>query len=87
MQTSGIGIYRRKDYTKIRELSADRAEMDDTWEEWETNKNRTQQRFEQMGVRVVDVLVEPAALAKFCEKKGLRIDGTARAQFVSETQN
>ena len=78
MQTIGIGVYRKKDYSKIRELSEDRDNMDDTWEEWEVNKKKAQQRFEQMGVRVVDVLVKPTALVEFCQKNGLRVDGSAR---------
>ena len=84
MQTIGIGVYRKKDYPRIRELSTDRVSMDDTWEEWEANKKQAQKRFEQMGIHTVDVLVKPTALAEFCQKHGLHIDGAARSRFVSE---
>ena len=87
MQTIGISVYRKKDYARILELSEDSENMDATWEDWEANKKQTKAKFESLGVRVVDVPVKPNELAKFCQEKGLKINGTARAQFVSEKVN
>lgn len=84
MNTGVISIseYRQEDYQRIRELSVDRDEMHETWKEWEAGKKKGVKKFKKMGVRLVDVLVLPDELEKYCQERNVPIDGKARSQFV-----
>jgi len=79
----GIGEYRKKDYQEILNISEDKDNMDETWEEWKANKRKAILRFEQMGFKAVDIIVTPKELVKFCRKNGLPINGKSRSEFVT----
>ncbi|HAS44794.1 MAG TPA: hypothetical protein DCS93_30220 [Microscillaceae bacterium] len=79
----GIGVYRKSDYEEILKMSVDSSELDNTWEEWKANKERTKKHLQSLGMEVIDVLVTPEELLNYCRENVLRIDGNARSQFVS----
>ncbi|MEN0050982.1 MAG: hypothetical protein AAF806_28210 [Bacteroidota bacterium] len=82
-QPIGIGYYRKEDYEEILRISSDRERMNDTWEEWKKKKEKTVRNLKLAGVTPIDVLVLPRDLEIYCYEQGLKIDGAARAQYVS----
>jgi len=83
MMNVGIGHYRPKDYLKIYNMSEDKETMNETWKEWKKKKDKAKAGLEKQGLHVVDVLVFPKELKKYCEEQGIKIDGKARSKFVS----
>ena len=79
----GIGEYRKEDYQEILRISEDKENMEETWEEWKANKNRTIKNFHNMGLKTIDIIVTPKELVKYCREKGLKINGKSRANFIS----
>lgn len=79
----GVGEYRKEDYQEIFRISVDKDNMEDTWEKWKANKNRTIKKFQNMGLKTVDIIVKPKELVNYCRENGLKINGKSRAQFVS----
>ena len=80
----GIGTYLKEDYDEILSISDDRDTLDQTWEDWKSNKERTKKRLESKGLKLADILVHPKKLVKFCRARGLKINGNSRSRFVSE---
>ncbi len=84
METNiGIGEYRKKDYKEILRVSEDRDNMDESWKEWKTSKNRAIKNFQKMGMKTIDIIVTPEELVKYCRENGLKINGESRADFIS----
>jgi len=78
----GIGDYRPKDYRKIYKMSEDKHDMNETWKEWKIKKDEAKAGLEMQGLEVIDVLVRPSELKKYCEENGFKINGEARSKFV-----
>lgn len=79
----GIGEYRKEDYQEIFILSEDKDNMEETWEDWKANKNRTNKKFQNMGLKTIDIIVSPKELVNYCRENGLIINGKSKAQFIS----
>lgn len=84
MTLFGIGAYEKEDYEEILKISEDKDQMDETWEEWKSNKDRTKLELEKYGMKVVDIIVKPMELMKYCRERGLSINGKSRSRYVTE---
>ncbi len=80
----GIAWYRREQWNRLLEISADREKMEDTYEEWEANAEKGLQMAARPGVvfRKVDIDVEE--LVEWCRSQRRPVDGAARAIFTAE---
>ena len=67
-----LAYYRKKDWKKFLELIDDRESMHDTWKEWHKSYLIAKRSLTSKGLVVNDFVV------------GLKIDGKARSQFVSD---
>ena len=79
-----LAYYRKKDWRKFLELIDDRESMHDTWKEWHKSYLKAKRGLTSQGLIVNDFVVNLDELKRYCLTKGLRIDGKARSQFVSE---
>ncbi|WP_417201480.1 hypothetical protein [Bizionia sp.] len=61
----------------------DKDSMHDSWEDWHKSFLRTKQILISKGFIVNDFIVDLDKLKIYCSNKGLKIDGKARSQFVS----
>ena len=79
-----LAYYRKKDWKKFLELIDDRESMHDTWKEWHKSYQKAKLGLTSQGLTVNDYVVDLNELKKYCSTRGLRIDGKARSQYVSD---
>jgi len=78
-----LAFYREKDWLKFLKLIDDKENMHDTWSEWNKAYLKTKQDLTLHGFIVNDYVVNLTELKNYCASKGIKIDGKARAEFVS----
>jgi hypothetical protein len=54
----GIGTYLKEDYPEIYLLSKDKENMEESWEEWKDNKERSVKEIERNGIKTIDIIVK-----------------------------
>lgn len=79
----GIAWYTEEEWKKLTEVVPDRAELDDTNQQWETKANETFQMLKDEGINAVRVMVKMAELQAWCQSHGHPIDGEIRAEYVN----
>ncbi|GGK35540.1 hypothetical protein GCM10007962_32440 [Yeosuana aromativorans] len=79
-----LGYYRKKDWKKLLKIIDDRDAMHDSWEDWHKSYLNTKQSLISNGFTVNDFIVDLDKLKKYCSSRGLKIDGKARSQFISD---
>ncbi len=80
----GVAWYRREQWNRLLEISADRDKMEDTYEAWEANAEKGLQLAARPGVVVRKVDIDVEELAKWCRSQRRAVDGAARAIFTAE---
>lgn len=79
----GFGWYDRAQWLCLTEVVADRAELDDTYEQWERSANDAMNMLERQGHKPQKVFVQVDALVSWCKERGLPIDGQSRSEYVT----
>jgi hypothetical protein len=79
-----LAYYRKKDWKKFIKMIDDRDSMHDSWEDWHKSYLSTKHSLTTKGLTVNDFMVDLDKLKKYCSSRGLKIDGKARSQFVSD---
>ena len=79
-----LAYYRKKDWVKFLEMIDDRDSMHDSWKEWHKSYLKAKRGLTSQGLVVNDFVVDLNELRKYCSNRGLKIDGKARSQFVSD---
>jgi len=79
----GVAWYRPEQWARLRQVSSDVDELEETHEEWLRTAERTLGELtrHEMKIRKVDVDVEELVL--WCEGEGRAVDASARADFVT----
>ncbi|MBI5711190.1 MAG: hypothetical protein HZC42_12960 [Candidatus Eisenbacteria bacterium] len=81
---TGLAWYRREQWARLREISEDVGELEDTYDEWLASATRVLRELRRSGagVRKVDVDVED--LLGWCNERGRPVNGASRANYVAE---
>ena len=58
--------------------------MYDTWAEWEANARKTLERLRAEGVPAREVPVDVEEIIAWCAARGEPVNGSSRADFISE---
>ncbi|WP_018262243.1 hypothetical protein [Methylobacterium sp. WSM2598] len=80
----GMPWYRAEDYARLRALMQDADRLPTSHEAWRVSAEQVEGEVTRSGVAVVRVVVEPDEFAAWCNERGLRADGAARARFANE---
>ena len=80
----GIAWYRREEWSHLLEISADRDELEDTYEEWLSNAETRLHEMAEAGINPTKVYINLDELQKWCIVQGRPLDGSARAVFTAE---
>ena len=83
-QRLGLAWYSHDQWSRLRELAADAAVLEDTYEEWHSFAERTEADLLAKGIQVQRVAVDVEEIAAWCTSHGRSLDGDARAEFVAE---
>ena len=78
-----LAYYRKKDWRKFLNMIGDRDSMHHSWEDWHNSYLKIKLELSTKGMIVNDIVVDLHELRKYCLNRGLKINGKARSQFVS----
>ena len=81
--TIGGAWYLPEQWNKLKEISVDRDDLEDTYEEWLANAEQSVAQMSAAGVTVKKVIVQITELESWCRAKNLEINGKSRAEFVA----
>ena len=81
----GIAWYSPTQWTLLKRVATDRADLDDTYEAWEINALETERMIVDAGQFVVRVLIDVTKLASWCRKRRTPNNSSSRAQYVALT--
>jgi hypothetical protein len=79
----GVAWFDREQWRQLCEVSVDRSQLDDTFEEWEANARRALANLKSVGVNAEPFEVRVADLVQWCAERRLPINGASRAEYVS----
>lgn len=77
-----LAYYRKKDWKRFLNMIDDRDKMHGSWHDWHKAFQKTKRELINQGFEVLDVVVDLDELFQYCKTKGIKIDGSARSQFV-----
>jgi hypothetical protein len=80
----GIAWYKREEWSRLLEISADRDELEDTYEEWLHNAETRLHEMAEAGINPTKIYINLDELQKWCIVQGRPLDGSARAVFTAE---
>jgi hypothetical protein len=78
-----LAYYKEKDWKRFLESIYDRESMHDAWEDWHNAFLKIKVDLVSQGFIVKDFVVEIDELQDYCKKRGIKNDGKAHSQFVS----
>ena len=78
-----IAYYNKKDWKRFVESIDDRNSMHDTWKKWHKAFLKAKKGLILEGFTVFDFVVDIDELNNYCKLRGIKNDGEARSQFVS----
>lgn len=81
---TGIAWYRRDQWARLRELAADAAKLEASYEDWLAGAQKTMVGLTVAGVRARRVDVDLDDLVRWCRHEGRPLDSAARAAFAAE---
>ncbi len=84
MTPTGIAWYRREQWQRLRQISADVEFLEETYEEWLKEATKALGELEKAGVSVTKVDVDVEELLKWCKDQGIAVDGGSRSRFVAD---
>ena len=78
-----LAYYEKRDWKRFLESIDDRDSMHDTWKEWNKAYLKTKKEMISQGFVVKDFVVDINELINYCKIRGIKNDGKARSQFVT----
>jgi hypothetical protein len=79
---SGCAWYRAEQWERLREISADRDELEESYEDWVAQAEESLQALREAGIDVEKVPVDVEALLAWCQAQGRQVNGEARAEYA-----
>lgn len=79
-----LAYYRKKDWERFINTIDDRESMHDTWNDWHKAYLEAKRDLIKQGFKVKEVEVDINELIIYCKVRGIKNDGDARSQFVTD---
>jgi hypothetical protein len=83
-QRVGFAWYKAEQWSRLRELAADVANLEARYEAWLAAAEKTEADLALRGIMVERVPVDVEAVADWCTRQGRPFNSEARADFVAE---
>jgi len=79
----GGAVYLPEQYPRLLAMAEDASDLEPTWKEWYTVFQETRQKMAELGMDLIEVIVDLDALEKYCQEEGLKNTSGTRAQYVA----
>lgn len=83
-QIIGVAWYRPEQWKRLREISSDVDELEETYDEWLQAASMNFEEVEKLGVYLQKVDIDVNELLMWCGIRGLPVNGESRSRFVTE---
>ena len=80
----GVAWYSPSQWARLREVSANPGQLEQTYLEWITTYERTTRELAAQGMTLMKVPVDVGELERWCHERNKPIDGNARSEYVLE---
>ena len=80
----GAAWYRSDQWGRLKEVSEDRADLEETWEEWIRTAEKSLRDFRAKEIQVGKVDVDVEELIRWCQSKRQPINAASRSAFAAE---
>ena len=78
----GVAWYRRDQWDRLLEISSDRAELEDTYDEWKAVAEENLGNLAKHGYKLRKVEIDIEELLIWCNSQNRAVDGDARTEFT-----
>ena len=79
----GVAWFRREEWPRLLEVSADRDQLEETYDEWLQSARQTLLHLRAEGQRVEKVDIGVDELLKWCQTRHVPVDASARANLAA----
>jgi len=79
----GLAWFSKDDWPRLLEISEDRENLEETYEEWHLNAERAINDLKKNGVHIKKVNANPDEILIWCNKQGIPVNGDGRARFAA----
>jgi hypothetical protein len=80
---TGVGWYRAEQWERLREISADRERLEETYKDWVASAEEALREMRKVGLYAEKVDVDVEELLAWCRAQGRDVDSAARAQYAA----
>jgi hypothetical protein len=80
---TGVAWYRPEQWDRLLEISSDRAELEDTYDEWNAVAEENLRMLTQHGYTLRKVEIDLEELLIWCNLQNRPVDGNARSEFTA----
>ena len=82
-----IPWWQPEQWDKLKSISEDSDNLEDSYEEWRTNANSVISEFKAKSFVVKKVKVDLEELHNWCKENGRKVNGSARSEFAVKLQS
>lgn len=79
----GLCWYQPEQWDRLKEISSDRDDLEDTYEEWRRNANKSLSELRASGQVIKKVKINLEELLLWCNEQQLKINSHSRAGYAS----
>lgn len=80
---AAVAWYKPNQWQRLREISEDRDELEETYVKWQIIAEKALKDFAARGLPVTKATVDTEELLRWCNERGLKINGESRSQYAS----
>lgn len=81
---TGCAWYRAEQWARLREVSVDREDLEETYADWVAAAEESLRKMRQVGIYAEKIEVDVEELLAWCRALGREVDGAARAAYAAE---
>jgi len=79
----GLSWFQPEQWDRLKEISEDRESLDDSYEDWKNNANKTIQELRLAGQVVKKVNIDLEELLVWCNENSFPVNGKSRSEYVT----
>jgi hypothetical protein len=83
-QLVGLAWYDLAQWTKLKQVAEDAADLDESYQAWKRNAERTERQLSRRGIIIRCVAIAIDALVDWCRQRGKPVNGASRAEYAAE---
>lgn len=78
-----LAWYKPNQWRRLREISEDRDQLEETFGEWQVNAEKAMKDYLDNGTALMKVTVDIEELLHWCNEHDLKVNGASRSRYVS----